>query len=172
MAVIEIREQEKTETGFEATLIIEGNSYPITVSDPFDTEQEEELEWYFEDWMDYPMLDNIKADRAKASVREYGKELFRQVFQSNSEAYANYSDLKPNLSQLTIEIASINPEFQAIHWEALQDPELEHPFAIDTILIRKGIQPKQVEVKVKESPTINLLVVVARPNAEYDIPLQ
>ncbi len=172
MAVIEIREQEKTETGFEATLIIEGNSYsyPITVSDPFDTEQEQELEWYFEDWLIYPMLDNIKADRAKASVREYGKELFRQVFKSNSEAYANYSDLKPNLSQLTIEIASINPEFQAIHWEALQDPELEHPFAIDTILIRKGIQPKQVEVKVKESPTINLLVVVARPNAEYDIP--
>ncbi|MEM8779119.1 MAG: CHAT domain-containing protein, partial [Cyanobacteria bacterium P01_G01_bin.49] len=169
MAVITVCETGKTETGFDATLIIEGNSYAIAVSEPFDTKQEQELEWYFENWMDYPMLDNIKADRAKDSVREYGEELFWQVFQSNSEAYRKYSDLKQNLSQLTIEIVSINPEFQAIHWEALRDPESTHPLAIDTILIRKSIQPKKAEVKIKKSPTINLLVVVARPKADRDI---
>lgn len=170
MAVITICEKVKTETGFDATLIIEGNSYPIIVSEPFNTRQEQELEWYFEDWLIYPMLDNVKADRAKASVREYGEELFRQVFQSDSAAYRKYSELKQNLSQLTIEIVSINPEFQAIHWEALRDPELKHPLAIKTTLIRKSSQPKKVEIEVQESPTINLLVVVARPNAEDDIP--
>ena len=169
MAVITIYEK-KAETGFNANLIIEGNSYPITVSKPFNTEQEEELEWYFENWMDYPMLDNVKADRAEASVKEYGEELFRQVFQSDSPAYFKYKELSRDLSQLTIGIVSINPEFQAIHWEALRDPELTHPLAIETILIRKSIQPKKIKIKVQESPTINLLVVVARPNAEDDIP--
>ncbi|MEO0848071.1 MAG: hypothetical protein AAFY50_16825 [Cyanobacteria bacterium J06648_1] len=44
-----IREQSQTATGFNATLVIEGNNYPITVSDPFTAEQEQELEWYFEE---------------------------------------------------------------------------------------------------------------------------
>ena len=35
MAVITIRERGKIKKGFEATLAIEGNNYPITVSDPF-----------------------------------------------------------------------------------------------------------------------------------------
>ncbi|HHP7231647.1 MAG TPA: hypothetical protein ACFCUY_12415 [Xenococcaceae cyanobacterium] len=138
--------------GFKATLILEGNSYPITVNDPFNTKQEQELEWYFENWLIYPMLDNVKADRAKASVRKYGEELFRQVFQSDSAAYLKYKELSHDLSQLTIEIVSINPEFQTIHWEALRDPELTYPLAIETTFIRKSSQPKKLELKVKESP--------------------
>ena len=64
MAVITIREQSQTDTGFNATLVIEGSNYPITVSDPFDANEEQELEWYFEDWLRYPILDNVKAGRA------------------------------------------------------------------------------------------------------------
>ena len=56
MVVITIREQGKTETGFDATLAIAGNNYDITVSDPFEPQQEQELEWYFEEWLRYPIL--------------------------------------------------------------------------------------------------------------------
>ena len=42
MTVITIREQGKTETGFNATLAIAGNNYNITVNDPFDDREEQE----------------------------------------------------------------------------------------------------------------------------------
>ncbi|MEM8723298.1 MAG: CHAT domain-containing protein [Cyanobacteria bacterium P01_G01_bin.39] len=172
MAVITIREQSRIDTGsFNATLVIDHKNYQTTVSDPFAPKQEQELEWYFEDWLSYPMLDNVKADRAKASVREYGENLFKQVFQADTRVYNKYSQLLNESDiQLQIEIESITPEFQAIHWEALQDPDLPRPLAIDSVLIRKSIQPINIEAKVKESPTINLLVVVARPKVDRDVP--
>ena len=169
MAVITIREQSQTETGFNVTLVIQGDNYQITLSDPFDVKQEQELEWYFEDWLRYPILEQIKADRAKASVEEYGKELFKQVFQSDIRAFAKYSQIRNDLSQVQIEIESITPEFHALHWETLQDPELPRPFSIDSVLIRKSVRSAVIEAQVKEFPTINLLVVVARPNTDRDV---
>lgn len=62
MAVITIREQSKTETGFDTTLIIEGNNYQITVSDPFEAREEQELEWYFEEWLRYPILEQVSSE--------------------------------------------------------------------------------------------------------------
>ncbi|MEN9565289.1 MAG: hypothetical protein RLZZ69_485, partial [Cyanobacteriota bacterium] len=169
MAVITIREQGKTETGFNATLVIEGNNYQITVSDPFAAREEQELEWYFEEWLRYPILEQVKATKAAASVRQYGQELFKQVFKTDINAYSKYSQLRSNLSQVQIEIESITPEFHAIHWEALQDPDLPRPLAVDCILIRKSVRPAIIEAKVKEFPTVNLLVVTARPNTDEDV---
>jgi len=169
MTVITIREQGKTETGFNATLAIARNNYNITVSDPFEPKEEQELEWYFEDWLRYPILEQVKANRAKESVRKYGEELFKQVFQQDIKAYVKYSELRNNLDQVQIEIESVTPEFHAIHWEALQDPGLPRPLAIDSVLIRKNVKPAIIEAKVKESPTVNLLVVTARPNADEDV---
>ncbi|MEM8723021.1 MAG: tetratricopeptide repeat protein [Cyanobacteria bacterium P01_G01_bin.39] len=172
MAVITIREQSQTDTGFKATLIIDGSNYNITVSDPFNAKQEQVLEWYFEEWLRYPILDNVKADQAKASVREYGEELFKQVFQADINAYAKYSQLRRDLNQIQIEVESITPEFQALHWEALQDPDLDPPaalLAINSILIRKTVNQPVIEANVNQSPTINLLVVTARPNADQDV---
>ena len=172
MAVITIREQGQTEAGFNATLVIDGNNYSITVKDPFKPNEERELEWYFEDWLCYPMLDNVKAGRAKKSIKEYGEDLFKQVFQADINAYSQYRQLRKDIGQVRIEIESINPEFHAIHWEAIQDPELDNPLAVESILIRKrkeSFKPGVIKVKVNESPTINLLVVVARPKEDRDI---
>ncbi|MEM6613359.1 MAG: hypothetical protein AAF652_14090, partial [Cyanobacteria bacterium P01_C01_bin.72] len=89
MTVITIREQSQTGTSFDVVLSIDGNNYNVKVSDPFDESQEQELEWYFESWLRYPTLDNVKAKRAKISVREYGEALFKQVFQADINAYAH-----------------------------------------------------------------------------------
>ncbi len=169
MTVITIREQGKTETGFNAILAIAGNNYNITVNDPFDTTEEEELEWYFEDWLCTPTLEEIKATRAAASVKKYGEKLFKQVFQEDIDAYSEYKKVRGNLSTVQIEIESITPEFHAIHWEALQDPSLPRPLAIDSILIRRSVKPASTSAKVKDSPTVNLLVVIARPHGDDDV---
>ncbi|MDJ0903010.1 MAG: hypothetical protein QNJ55_29840 [Xenococcus sp. MO_188.B8] len=145
MAVITIREQGQTETGFNATLVIDGNNYNITVNDPFEPKEEQELEWYFEEWLRYPLLEQVKASRAKDSVRKYGEELFKQVFQKDINSFSKYSQLRGNLSQVQLEIESITPEFNAIHWEALQDPDLPRPLAVDSVLIRKNVKPAVIE---------------------------
>ncbi|MEL4895033.1 CHAT domain-containing protein [Crocosphaera sp. Alani8] len=169
MTVITIREQGKTETGFNATLAIAGNNYNITVNDPFDDREEQELEWYFEEWLCNPILEEVKANRVAQTVERYGKNLFEQVFQSNIKAYSQYNGLRKDLSKIQIEIESITPEFHAIHWESLQDPDLPRPLAIESIFIRKSVEPASISAEVKEFPTVNLLVVIARPHGDDDV---
>ncbi|MCA2655404.1 tetratricopeptide repeat protein [Microcystis sp. M061S2] len=170
MLVLTIREEGINDGGFTATLNFDsGNSYPITVTDPFTNQEEKQLEWYFEEWLVFPTLDTDKAQKAANSVQNYGENLFKQVFQSNLNAYGEYRDLRKQLSQLQIIIESQSPEFQALHWEALKDPDLPRPFSIDCIISRQRRGATVVPVQMATYPTINLLVVIARPNEESDV---
>jgi len=170
MLVLTIREEGINDGGFTATLNFDsGNSYPITVTDPFTNQEEKDLEWYFEEWLVFPTLDTDKAQKAANSVQNYGENLFKQVFQSNLNAYGEYRDLRKQLSQLQIIIESQSPEFQALHWEALKDPDLPRPFSIDCIISRQRRGATVVPVQMATYPTINLLVVIARPNEESDV---
>jgi nucleoside-triphosphatase THEP1 len=168
MSVITIREQQQTATGFAASLSFGDGEYDIIITDPFTPQEERELEWYFEEWLVYPIVDTVKAERAKDSVKTYGEKLFKQVFHDN-KAYSKYQQLKNNLSQVQIEIVSKTPEFQALHWEALQDPDFPRPLAVDCVMLRKSVNPAVGSVNLPTSPVINLLVVVARPDEEKDV---
>ncbi|MBE5230505.1 MAG: tetratricopeptide repeat protein [Microcystis aeruginosa PMC 728.11] len=170
MLVLTIREEGINDGGFTASLNFDsGNSYPITVTDPFTNQEEKQLEWYFEEWLVFPTLDTDKAQKAANSVQNYGENLFKQVFQSNLNAYGEYRDLRKQLSQLQIIIESQSPEFQALHWEALKDPDLPRPFSIDCIISRQRRGATVVPVQMATYPTINLLVVIARPDEESDV---
>jgi tetratricopeptide (TPR) repeat protein len=170
MPVITIREKQQTEAGFEAILSFDGRvNYPITITEPFSPQEEQQLEWYFEEWLVYPMLNTVKAEQAADSVENYGQKLFKQVFQTNFDAYSEYRQLRGKLKQVQIEIESQTPEFQALHWEALRDPELPRPFGVDCVMLRKSTKPVPVSAYVQPSPVINLLVVTARPKEENDV---
>lgn len=170
MPVITIREQQKTDSGFEAILSFDGEvEYPVTIADPFTHKQEQLLEWYFEEWLVFPFTDTVKAEQVARSIKIYGEHLFKQVFQTNINVYSQYQQLRPQLSQLQVEIVSKTPEFQGLHWEAMRDPNLPRPLAIDCVVVRKSIKPAPVSAYVQPSPVINLLVVVARPDEEDDV---
>ncbi|MEA5580283.1 tetratricopeptide repeat protein [Nodularia harveyana UHCC-0300] len=170
MTVITIREEGRIDTGFAANLKFDGGEYPVTITDPFTAKEEKELEWYFEEWVTFPFSDTVIAERAAASVKIYGESLFKQVFQTDFNAYSLYRQLRGNLSQVQIEIVAKTPEFHAIHWEALQDPDLSRPLAVDCVMLRKNVKPAPpVSANVQTSAVINLLVVVARPDEERDV---
>ena len=170
MSVITIREQQQTETGFKATVTFNDRAeYSITISDPFSAEEERELEWYFEQWLIYPMLEDVKAKRAAASVEKYGEELFKKLFKSDPDIYSEYKPLRNSINQLQIEIISKTPEFQALHWEALKDPDIAEPLAVNCIMLRKTVNDTPIPANVKKSPVINLLVVTARPDEDSDV---
>ncbi|MBE9005695.1 tetratricopeptide repeat protein [Fortiea sp. LEGE XX443] len=170
MPIITIREESATEGGFKAILSFDGRGeYLVKIIDPFTPKGEKQLEWYFEDWLIFPLLDTVKAEAAAASIKTYGEELFNQVFRVDFNAYGVYYRLRSNLSQLQIEIVGKTPEFQALHWEALRDPDLPRPLAVYCVMVRKSNKPAPIYADVQTSPTINLLVVVARPDEEMDV---
>ncbi len=169
MTLITIREEQQTDSGFTATLTIGGaGPWEIEVRDPFSPQQERELEWYFEGWLRTPFSGRVIAERAAKSIEAYGASLFEQVFESNARAYAQYCQVRDPLSALQIEIASKTPEFQALHWEAIRDPELGRSLALDCAIARKT-STTTTPVTVRPAPTINVLVVTARPGEEDDV---
>ncbi|KST70171.1 tetratricopeptide repeat protein [Mastigocoleus testarum] len=173
MSIITIRETEKTETGFTARLIFDrgdGGEYSINITDPFTAEEEQRLEWYFEEWLTYPMLNGRKAEAAKNSVAGYGESLFEQVFKTDFDAYSYYRQLRNNLKEVKIEIVGDSPEFHALHWEAMRDKDLPRPLAVDCVMVRKRVtKAASVPANIDKSPVINLLVVTSRPNEENDV---
>ena len=168
MSIITIREQQKTETGFQASVSFDDatTGYPIEVRDPFSPGEEERLEWYFEKWSVFPYVDTVRAEAAKVSVRAYGESLFEQVFKRDIEAYSAYKQSRDSIRQ--IKIIGKSPEFQALHWEALHDPQMPRPLAIDRVMVRQ-VQSTEKQAIVAPSPVINLLVVTARPGEENDV---
>ena len=164
MPIITIREEQPTESGFTATLSFDHQvNFPIAIHDPLVAGDEQRWEWYFEEWLRFPMLDTVKANQVSESIKNYGEALFEQVF-GDRKAYAEYEKLRGNLETLRLEIESLNPAFQALHWEALRDPELLKPLAVEAVMIRKSSQPPAIAAEVAVSPTINLLLVTARPS--------
>lgn len=121
MPVITIREGQQTDSGFAATLSIEGRNYPIAIQIPLvSASAEAQWEWYFEQWLQHPTTGIATAATVAESIREYGDRLFEQVF-SDRLAFADYARLRDDLGTLRFEIEGSNPEFQALHWEALRD---------------------------------------------------
>jgi len=168
MSTISIREQQKTETGFRAILSFDGGTeYSIEVCDPFSAEQEAELGWYFEQWLVFPLLNPVRAERARDSVRAYGEALFEQVFKRDADAYSDYKAMRDSLRQ--IEIIGNSTEFQALHWEALHDPQMPRSLAVDCSMVRKRVRAIAGNADIAPSPVIRLLVVTARPGEENDV---
>ena len=89
---------------------------------------------------------------------------------SDRNAYSDYQQAcRSGFTNLRIEIEGESPEFQALHWEALQDPALPRPLAVDCIFTRKRFQRAVTQIDLQPSPVINLLVVTARPDEENDV---
>lgn len=87
MAVIRIQERDGQTEGFSASVSFDyGPEYPVTIQRPFSKEQEEQLAWYFEDYLAFPFTKQVKAQEAAASITTYGETLFKQIFANPDEA--------------------------------------------------------------------------------------
>lgn len=169
-SVIRIQEQSVQNDVFHAVVSFDyGPQYPITVRDPFDQKQEAEVEWYFEQHLEFPFTQKIRARNAATSISTYGEVLFKHVFQDNEDVYAEFKALlKVGLEQVQIEVTG-SPKFHALHWEALKDPKLSKPLALQAMMVRRNLKPPPFEVNVQPGPTINLLIVTARPYGMKDV---
>src|SRR5713101_808226 len=168
--LISIQERGEIEGGWQA--VVRFNNGPINtinVSNPFSDEQERELEWYFEEHLAFPFTKKVRAQNAAKSIPTYGEKLFNQVFEQNAKVLVAYKTaLQVGLNDVQIEIEG-TPKFHALHWEALKDPELHDPLVLQATMVRKNLEPSVIQSQVRPSPTINLLVVTARPSGKRDV---
>ncbi len=170
MTRITIREVDAEEGVHSATVSFDGEGeYAARVADPFSPAEEARLEWYFEKHLRFPFTGQVDARRAADSISAYGKALFGQVF-AEREAYAHYREALQagGAHTLRFEIAG-SPEFHRLHWESLRDPSLPRPLALDASVLRRNLVPPPLRAVPEPSPTINLLVVTARPHGERDV---
>ncbi len=141
-------------------------SYPLTITRP-PAPSESDLEWYFERYLNFPFTDQVKFQTIAQSLREYGQALFAQVFKANIDAYATYRQAVTG-EGLVMEIVGSHA-FQHWHWEALQDPQLPEPLAVKYPFIRKPPSRGELLGALRESATLNVLLVVARPEGRQDV---
>jgi len=170
MATIRIQERAGGADEFQATISFKnGPEYALTINNPFAQEEDDQLAWYFERYLRFPFTDQVKAREAAGSIGRYGESLFKQVFEENHNVYARYkAAVQAGLSTVQLEIAG-SPLFHTLHWEALKDPELRLPLALQATMVRKNLNPSTIEASVRPSPTINLLIVTARPSGRSDV---
>jgi tetratricopeptide (TPR) repeat protein len=170
MPLIRIREQQCTPQHTRAVLSFDGQGeFPLSLTNPFSEQEEKRLEWYFEEHLQFPFTDQVKAGEAALSIKDYGEQLFEQVFRRNADAYAAYKQAaQQGIDHLVIEIAG-SPEFHRLHWESLKDPHLGEPLAVHAPIVRKNLVPQPFPARPKVSATLNLLLVVARPGGKRDV---
>jgi hypothetical protein len=51
----------------------------------------------------------------------------------------------------------------------MKDPKLSQPLALQAAMVRKNLQPQALLAFMRLSPTINLLIVTARPSGKRDV---
>ncbi|AOS83873.1 hypothetical protein BIU88_06735 [Chlorobaculum limnaeum] len=164
-----IKERSREGEKFTATVQFDalGESEPLTVENPATPEQEQELEWYFEQWLNFPFTDKARAERAAGIIRAYGESLFAQVFRSDPDVYAEYRSAMGR-GGVTLQVIG-SPEFHALHWEALKDPNQPHPLAVDQPVVRKNHKAVVDPARVAEAPELRVLLVTARPSGRKDV---
>lgn len=145
-----------------------GAPQPITATDPFRDGEEERLRWYFEEHLRFPFAHGVRASQAVRSIVTYGEALFAQVCQGQPDLYARYqAAARRGLHTLHFDIVG-SPAFHQLHWEALCEPGRD-PFVLHAAMGRRSTANVQGQREVKESPTINLLVVTACPHGRRDV---
>src|SRR5262249_31641911 len=120
-----------------------GVRYPCQIRDPFadQMQQEEELEWYFEEYLTFPFTPKVRARNVAESIRTYGMTLFMQIF-ADPQALLQYRQIiQQGLHTIQLEIAG-SSSFHRLHWEALFDPQLGHALALHAPIIRRNLVPQ------------------------------
>ena len=151
--------------GFEG-----GGEFAATVTDPLadDPGQEGLLAWYFERHLRYPFLDKDREAAAVARITEYGAALFAQAFADPDCGY-EYRRLRDGgFDGCRIEVVG-SMALHSMHWEALRDPAMSMPLAVRVPLVRRVETTPTGFDPAADHPTLNILVVTARPGGPADV---
>jgi len=146
-----------------------GAEFAFTFSD----EEQEELRWYLEEYLQYPLDPAPKrACRAEEMMARLGERLFRAVFHADEDARDLWATLRTRLPETRVEVAGEHPRSWALPWELLRDPRTQRYLALYAgEFVRTHPAPVQpVPLPGAAEGPIRILLVIARPRLEADVP--
>ncbi|MEV4640862.1 tetratricopeptide repeat protein [Actinoplanes sp. NPDC049548] len=139
----------------------------VSVSVPVDDAGEKLLAWYFEEHLRFPFLDGDLERKAVELVAEYGRSLFRQVFVGEA-AYGYRDARRVGFDDYRLVVRG-SAAFQRLHWEALRDPDSGDRLALRMPVVRQDARTPLPYDLPAPAPTVNILVVTARPFGRRDV---
>jgi tetratricopeptide (TPR) repeat protein len=140
----------------------------VRVRNPFTPKEEEELNWLFNEHLRSPFTDEVRAERIRQEMTRYGESLFTQVFSEDVDYQQYLQAVEEGIESLAFEV--VGPaSFHRLHWESMKDPDRVLPFAVSSSFLRQSNTPQMTPAVVQESPTLNILLVVARPGGSADV---
>ena len=142
----------------------------ISWYDPFIIEDREQLNWYFEEYPSEPYIAETQIERASDILNKKGVELFQSIF-GLEDIHPLFNQLKSKYAweEWIIELIGQSNDFFEIYWESMA-PAGKPPLATWGVqFVRKSNEPNPVNLSLNESPTLNLLIVSARPGEERDV---
>ena len=169
MTVVRVVENGMNSDGFFDAVISVGDwaEYEITVASPADAAAESELEWYFQEHLRFPFLDIDREQAARDRIVAYGQDLFSQVF--GGAAHYDYRRLRDMaFDGCRLEVNG-SAKFHALHWEALRDPDIPDPLVTRLPVTRRVGRLGSKWDQAAGQPTLNILVVTARPDGLQSI---
>ena len=167
--VVRLAERERHPDGSFTVRVSFGDwaEHDVTVTDPADTAGEALLGWYFEEHLRYPFLDKDHERAAVEQLTAYGEALFEQVFGgAASHEYRLLRDV--GFERCRVEVSG-SAGLHRLHWEALRDPGLAAPLAVRLPVTRRADRQGLRFSPPSGRPTVNILVVVARPDGPRDV---
>lgn len=146
----------------------------ISLSDPFNSDQEQLLHWYFERYALEDPYEVTKAELAREAIYSYGRNLSKQLATCG---------LIPKSGDLQLEIglpaqggASDAPphglSLHRIHWEVLEDISLwPKRFGLKRVVVCRTLSVPCPIIATEPGPMskFNVLLVVSRPRGRQDI---
>jgi tetratricopeptide (TPR) repeat protein len=134
----------------------------------------EDLRWYLEDYLQYPVEPAPEIARAvEARLAALGAELFRQVFRTSDDARELWFALKGSLSDARVEVATGVDGAAGIPWELLRDPATDGPLALRSGAFVRALAETAAPVRVPPaSEKLRVLLVICRPGGRADVPFR
>ncbi len=172
MTTIRIKQKGANGKIFSAVISFDDKgNYPVSIKAPFSKEEEKRLGWYFEEYYKLPFVEEIQFKKTALSIREYGENLFKQIFNQPSVIKFYLQCISEDNKPIRFEITG-DHSFHALHWETLKDPDRASAWSLAAPLVRKIKTGFSARNTVSCSPAINLLIVTARPGGAKDAGLR
>jgi len=97
----------------------------VAFQDPLDAADRQEIAWYFQEYPDNPLGEaKARAVAVETGLRNLGRLLFELVFRRSEAAQGIYDTAsRDGLEKYQLLIISQRPEFLALPWELLNEPQ-------------------------------------------------
>ena len=145
-------------------------SVSIEWSDPIPQSLFRECVWYMEEFLDEADSAALfRANTFRQQLPQMGVDLFSAIFHSSTEASELWNTIKPNLSNLHIELHIDSPADHPL-WELLRESASSEPLCVlARSFVRKPLAAHASAEVPRLSSTPRLLLVISRPSGNEDV---